>query len=303
MNRTIVVVFAVFVLISGAIATAAAVADGDEVASGSEVYINAADSDNGDQYVRIDDNDEVRLQFDTLPPGSHTQVDDLFVIGFAGYEDSDDATEVGLESTDDRVTLERMDTGETFGNGTVELQPGESVLFGAVISTNAQGFSSTIELTVDVPDGDEDDGSGGVGGGIGGGVGGGGDAGTGDGDDGTEDGDDGAGDDDSVGDGDDSAGDDESGAEDEDIADDETDEGGAVDDVNGDEQEADDDTTESVTDTDSDAEIGLIELAGFGTPSSLVLLGGLSALLSLSYVYRLRIAAGVAASNAGGSGQ
>jgi len=68
MNRTLVVALVIAVLCSGAVATAAAFADGDEVVEGSEVYLDAADSDNGEQYVRIGERDEVRLQFDNLPP-------------------------------------------------------------------------------------------------------------------------------------------------------------------------------------------------------------------------------------------
>ncbi|ELZ42073.1 hypothetical protein [Halorubrum tebenquichense] len=183
MNRATVVVLALVVLLSGATATAAAFTGGDEVAPGSEVYLDAADSENGEEYVRFDGNDEVRLEFDALPPGSQTRVDDLFVVGFGGYEDGDSTTTVQLESTDDRITVERMDTGESFGSGEVTLKPGESVTFGATVSTDQRSFSGTIELQVDTPDEGGDSGGGGTGGG-GGGTGGGG-GGTGDGGGGT----------------------------------------------------------------------------------------------------------------------
>ncbi|AZQ16084.1 hypothetical protein [Halorubrum sp. PV6] len=287
MNRTVVIVLTAFVLFSGATATAAAFTDGDEVAPDSEVYLDAADSDNGEQYVQIDDTDRVRLQFNTLPPGSQTRVNDLFVIGFAGYEDSDNATEVRVESTDDRVTLERMDTGETFGNGTVELQPGESVLFGAVISTSAQGFSSTIELTVDVPDDDADNNGGNVGGG---GSGGGGGSSASEGSGAAVD--------------DDTDADDDADEEEFDEEDGDTPGGESGNGEDGEDGTRDDDGAVAGDDGDlgAGADPGdLIELAGFGTPISLGAVGGIATILTFSYVYRIRVAAGGVASNMGGS--
>ncbi|ESS04888.1 MAG: hypothetical protein A07HR67_00238, partial [uncultured archaeon A07HR67] len=131
MNRSIVVVLALVVLLSGATATAAAFTGGDEVAPGSAVYLDAADSENADRYVQFEENDEVRLEFDALPPGSQTRVDDLFVVGFDGYENSDNATTVRIESTDDRIAIQRMDTGTSFATETITFQPGESTAFGA----------------------------------------------------------------------------------------------------------------------------------------------------------------------------
>lgn len=160
MNRTVVIVLAAFVLFSGATATAAAFTDGDEVAPGSAVYLDAADSENADRYVRFDENDEVRLEFDALPPGSQTRVDDLFVVGFDGYENSENATTVRIESTDDRIAIQRMDTDTSFTTETISFRPGESVAFGAVVSTDQRSFSGTIELEVDVPDEDTSGGGG-----------------------------------------------------------------------------------------------------------------------------------------------
>jgi len=290
MNRTLVVALALAVLCSGAVATAAAFTDGDEVVDGSEVYLDAADSENGEQYVQIDGNDEVRLQFDTLPPGSQTRVDDLFVIGFAGYEDSDAATTVQLESTDDRLTLTRMDTGESFGSGTVELQPGESVLFGAVVSTDAQSFSSSIELEVDVPDTD--------GGSSGGGTGGAGGSGSTGGSNGGNSGTGGGGED--AGDGED-VDDDDADNGDGDTPDEATGGGdGVVGEPDDDDTAAGDDATDPSVDTDTDPGGDLIELAGFGTPFSLVVMSVLAIILSLSYAFRLGIVAGGLTSNTGG---
>lgn len=286
MNRTVAVVFAVIILCSGAVATAAAFTDGDEVAPDSEVYLDAADGENGEQYVQIDRNAEVRIQFDTLPPGSQTRVDDLFVVGFGGYEDSDAGTTVRLESTDDRITLKRMDTGESFSDGGIELQPGESVLFGAVVSTDGAGFSSTIELEVDVPDTDTGGSGGGGGGGQAGGDGGAGGDDDGNGDGGSDDGD-GGNDDPTDGDGETTDGPTEDG---------EGGEGGADDAVE--DTEADGDATDPSVDPDADPESDLIELAGFGNPFSLISTGVIATILSLSYVYRVRVATSAFGDNA-----
>ena len=243
MNRTVTLTLVLIVLLAGATATAAAFTDGDEVAADSAVYLERADSDNAERYVQFDENDEIYLQFERLLQNSLTRADDLFVLGF----DGDEPTEIRLESTDDRVTLIRMDTGETFGNGTVELNQSESVLFGAEIETGTEGFTSRIEFEVRVPEGvddiPEDTGGGG-----------GSDVGT------------------------DAAS------------------------ADGDTSE-DDDTTDTATETglgagigatgiDTDTGIGLIEISALGEGISVAVMGALAAILSLSYLYRARVAAG-----------
>jgi len=191
-----------------------------------------------------------------------------------------------------------MDTAESFGEGTVELDPGESVLFGAVVSTDAQRFSSTIELEVDVPDTDDADGGGG---GTGGGTGGTGGTGGGGGDGGgggTGDASGGGGADDADGDG---PGDEPDNG-DEDASDEATQEGEGVQGEPDDDAAGDDATDPSVSgDVDTDPAGNLIELAGFGSPVSLIAVGALAAILSLSYAVRLGLIAGGLAGNTGGS--
>ncbi|WP_233127167.1 MSCRAMM family adhesin SdrC [Halorubrum sp. SD612] len=148
--------------------------DGDEVAPGSNVYLDAADSENADKYVQFDASDEVRLQFDGVPPGSRTRADDLFIVGFDGYQDSDNATTVGLSSSSAHITLKRMDTGATFDSGEITLQPGESVTFGVIIETDQASVTGTVDLEVKIPDEDTTEGNGGGGTGGGAGSGGGG---------------------------------------------------------------------------------------------------------------------------------
>lgn len=237
MNRTVTLIVVLIVLLGGATDTAAAFTDGDEVAADSAVYLERADSDNAEQYVQFDENDEIRLQFERLLQNSHTRADDLFVLGF----DGDEPTEVRVESTDDRVTLVRMDTDETFDSDTVELKPGESVLFGAKIETGTEGFTSSIAFEVLVPENDDDTGGGG-------------------------------------GVGNDAAPADDDSSEDDDTTDTaiETGLGAGI----------------GATGIDTDTGIGLIEISALGERISVVAIGALAALLSLSYLYRTRVAAG-----------
>ncbi|WP_080510380.1 hypothetical protein [Halorubrum coriense] len=169
MTRVTVVVFTLLLLVSGTVAPVAAFTDGDEVAPGSEVYLDAADSENADKYVQFDASDEVRLQFGGVPPGSRTRVDDLFVVGFDGYQNSDNTTTVGINSANKQFTLTRMDTGATFDNGEITLQPGESVVFGVILTTEQTSVTGTINFEVNVPDGDSSEESGGSETGTGGG--------------------------------------------------------------------------------------------------------------------------------------
>ena len=53
--------------------------------------------------------------------------------------------------------------------------------------------------------------------------------------------------------------------------------------------------------SDTDSEVGLIELAGFGSPLSLIPVGVLAVLLSLSYAFRVELIASSLTSNTGGS--
>lgn len=191
MSRALVVLAVLVVLLGGGAATTASFADGDEVATDSGVYLSSVDSGNADRYVAYDDAGELRLRFGSVPPDARTSIDDLFLVGFAGYESNDSATTVEIDTDAEGVTLYRMDTNERVTGGEITLDPGTSVTLGATVPPTVGSYTETVRFTVDVPE----DGSGsgtspGDGGSSDGGSGGGtdesgttgGDTGTGDGD-------------------------------------------------------------------------------------------------------------------------
>lgn len=87
----------------------------------------------------------------------------------------------------------------------------------------------------------------------------------------------------------------------EDTPDEPTEDGDEVAGESDDDTSAGGDATGPSVDTDTDPEGGLIELAGFGSPVSLVAVGVLAVILSLSYAFRLKLVAGGLVSNMGGS--
>jgi len=194
MNRALVALAVVVVLLGGGAATGASFADGDEVATDSGVYLSPADSENADRYVAYDDAGELRLRFGSVPPDARTSVDDLFLVGFAGYEGDDSATTVEIDTDADGVTLYRMDTGERVTGGEITLDPGTSVTLGATVPPTVGSYTEIVRFTVDVPEDESEsgtnpgDGGTGDGGADGGGTGGGGADGGGTGDGTDEDG-------------------------------------------------------------------------------------------------------------------
>lgn len=202
MNRALVVLAVLVVLLGGGVATSGSFTDGDEVATDSGVYLSPADSENADRYVAYDDAGELRLRFGSVPPDARTSVDDLFLVGFAGYEGDDSGTTVEIDTDAEGVTLYRMDTGERVTGGEITLEPGMSVTLGVIVPPTVGSYTESVRFTVDVPEDDagpgpgdgSDGGDGGTGGGAGGGGSDGGPSDSGDGD--------GTGGDDSAGDGD-----------------------------------------------------------------------------------------------------
>ncbi|OYR38332.1 hypothetical protein DJ82_12140 [Halorubrum sp. Ib24] len=155
MNRAIVALAVVVVLLGGGAATGASFTDGDEVATDSGVYLSPADSENADRYVAYDDAGELRLRFGSVPPDARTSVDDLFLVGFAGYEGDktgENATTVRIETETDRVTLYRMDTGERVTGGELTLRPNSSVTLGATVPPTVGSYAEIVRFTVDVPE-------------------------------------------------------------------------------------------------------------------------------------------------------
>ena len=152
MNRALVVLAVLVVLLGGGVATTASFTDGDEVATDSGVYLSPADSENADRYVAYDDAGELRLRFGSVPPDARTSVDDLFLVGFAGYEGDDSATTVEIDTDADGVTLYRMDTGERVTGGEITLDPGTSVTLGATVPPTVGSYTEIVRFTVDVPE-------------------------------------------------------------------------------------------------------------------------------------------------------
>ena len=152
MNRALVVLAVLVVLLGGGVATTASFTDGDEVATDSGVYLSPADSENADRYVAYDDAGELRLRFGSVPPDARTSVDDLFLVGFAGYEGDDSATSVEIDTDADGVTLYRMDTGERVTGGEITLDPGTSVTLGATVPPTVGSYTEIVRFTVDVPE-------------------------------------------------------------------------------------------------------------------------------------------------------
>ena len=169
MNRALVVLAVLVVLLGGGVATTGSFTDGDEVATDSGVYLSPADSENADRYVAYDGAGELRLRFGSVPPDARTSVDDLFLVGFAGYEGDDSATTVEIDADAEGVTLYRMDTGERVTGGEITLEPEASVTLGATVPPTVGSYTESVRFTVDVP---EDDTGSDPGDGTGGGTGG-----------------------------------------------------------------------------------------------------------------------------------
>ncbi|EMA19643.1 hypothetical protein [Haloarcula amylolytica] len=170
MNRTLVAVMAAVVLLAGTAMATGAFIDGDEVAPdrNSGVYLAPADTVNGDQYAEYDETGQLRISLSPVLPNGQTRVDDLFVVGFAGYEGTDSAATVELDSEPETVRMYRMDTGAQVAGDTVSLEPDESVRFGLAVTPAERNFTGTISITAPVPEqqsteGDESNGGSGGG--------------------------------------------------------------------------------------------------------------------------------------------
>ncbi|RLM36416.1 hypothetical protein [Haloarcula sp. Atlit-120R] len=154
MNRTLVAVMAAVVLLTGTAMATGAFITGDEVAPdrNSGIYLAPADTANGDQYAEYDETGQLRISLAPVLPNGQTRVDDLFVVGFAGYEGNSSAAAVELDSEPETVRIYRMDTGTRVAGDTVSLQPDESVRFGLAVTPAERNFTGTVSITVPVPE-------------------------------------------------------------------------------------------------------------------------------------------------------
>ena len=171
MNRTLVALVALAALLSGTVLATGAFTGGDEIAPASDsgVYLTAADTQNGNRYVEYDDAGRIRLHLSPVLPNSHTRVNDLFVVGFAGYENSNNSTTVRLRADSERITIHRMDTGERVEGEPIKLRPDESVILGVTVVPEDRDFTGdiTVEATIPEAGSNSGGGSGGSGGGSG----------------------------------------------------------------------------------------------------------------------------------------
>ena len=152
-------VAALILLACGAVVATGAVFDGggDQLDPANEtgIFLQPADTPNGERYAEIDENDELFVSLDVIR-GTQTRIDDVFELGYAGREGSDDPAEVWVEHESDILTLLRMDTGEPIEReeDAVTLEAGESVLMGFIAESDQEVESVLEQVTyrTNVPD-------------------------------------------------------------------------------------------------------------------------------------------------------
>ncbi|QGN07447.1 hypothetical protein Hrd1104_09080 [Halorhabdus sp. CBA1104] len=197
MNRSLTL--ALVLIATGTIIATGAVpfsgqADELEPDADTGVLLAPADTPNGEQYTRFDADGDLFVSL-TGFSGARTTYDDVFVIGYEGTPDSDQAAEVWIEHDSDRLELVRTDTTTRQQvddpTSALTLEPGESATLGVVATVDSGAFDSlteTVTYRMTLPDSAQEDeqesGIGGGGDGDGGGEGGtgdsGGESGTGD---------------------------------------------------------------------------------------------------------------------------
>ncbi|NLV09714.1 hypothetical protein GOC74_07200 [Halomicrobium mukohataei] len=167
MARKRLLVAAFTCLALGAVVATGAFTTGDEAVRG--VYLDPADTANGEQYAEIGPDGQLRVEISNLNPDSRTVVDDVFVLGT-------DLAEASVWIEDDRSAVDfyRMDTGASVEDETdpVTLTDGESVRIGFVVESGTPGIvMESITLRGAIPDETSEGGTGGgdTGGGTGGG--------------------------------------------------------------------------------------------------------------------------------------
>ncbi|MFB6140227.1 MAG: hypothetical protein ABEJ26_07305 [Halosimplex sp.] len=134
-----IVQLAGFALILSATLGTGAFASGDQAVGG--VYLNPADSQNGDAYAEIGPNGQLRIELTNLNPEATTVVDDLFTIST-----TNNRSRVWIEhDAGAAVTFYRSDTDETIGgrDDRMLLEDGETVPVGLRIDAE----SETVILT------------------------------------------------------------------------------------------------------------------------------------------------------------
>ena len=130
-----------------------AFAPGDELAPGenTSVYLNPADSFNGNQYVELNGEGELEVTVSGLPTNSTTRLDTLFFASFSGLAESDDNVKIWFPHNDDGVTVYHNTSGQPVESeaSAVRLEPGESAPFGLLIeSSESAPAVETLQIRV-----------------------------------------------------------------------------------------------------------------------------------------------------------
>ena len=159
MNRTLLVVALVLVA-SGAVLATAAFTDGDQIDPDNEtgLFLNPADSEQGERYAHIDDEGAFNITVDDALPNTNTVIDDIFTVSFAGVEGSDEPASVWITNEEGEVVdFYLMETGESADDPqiAIELDPGDSATLGVSLETGDSG-PVTEQMTVrgEIPDTD-----------------------------------------------------------------------------------------------------------------------------------------------------
>ncbi|MDQ2070912.1 ATP synthase subunit I [Haloarcula sp. NS06] len=155
----------------------------DELAPAEDtgVALAPADTPNGDRYASFDSNGELVISVDVFS-STETVFDDVFVVGFAGVNGSDEAATIRIKHQSEWLGIYRNTDAGTRksvdeASNTLRLDPGEQATLGFAVTTDADSpasLSETLTYTMEIPDSESSTGGSGAGGSGGGSVGGGG---------------------------------------------------------------------------------------------------------------------------------
>jgi hypothetical protein len=129
--RRILLISAFVLVVLGTAVSTGAFTGGDEAVDG--VFLNPADSANGQAYTEIGDDGQIRVELTDLNPQATTTVDDVFTIS-----STNERSRVWIEHDGgEGVDFYRMDTSESIGGESerIALDRNESVSVGIEVDT------------------------------------------------------------------------------------------------------------------------------------------------------------------------
>lgn len=117
----------------GAVVTTGAFTGGDQAASG--VYLNPAETDNGQRYASLDSAGQLTIEVTNLNPESTSTIDSVFTV-----HTTRETTELWIEDGKPAVTFYRMDTGAPIESedDAVVLSEDEAALVGLEVETGTK---------------------------------------------------------------------------------------------------------------------------------------------------------------------